>query len=359
MQNEQSNNEIRNNYPEYIEKVFTFSIPRNQKPERLDQFIARSVINATRTRVQKAIDEGLVTINGKCAKASRKVQPGDIVECKLLKPPPIELVPENISLDIVFEDEYLLVVNKPAGMCSHPGFGNRYGTLVNAVLWHFGARESMPVEIDDDDEELEEGSIFAGDAVRPGIVHRLDKDTSGLLVIAKKADIHAKIAVQFAERTTDREYCAIVWGIPMENIGTIAGNIGRSPRDRKLFAVVKKDGKHAVTDYEIIQKHLYTSLVKFKLHTGRTHQIRVHSSHLGHPILGDTFYGGDSMVFGGGNATFKKFGERALKIATRQMLHARTLGFTHPVTSDRLFFTAGLPKDMLEVLDILSQSAVC
>lgn len=354
------NNTEKNNYPDYIEKVFVFDIPRNQQPERLDQFITRSVIHATRNKVQNAIEAGLVTVNGKAAKVSRKIQPGDHVECKLLKPPPIELVPENIPLEIAFEDDFLLVVNKPPGMCSHPGFGNRYGTLVNAVLYHLGFRESLPLEYDsdneeDDDTEISEGEIFASEGVRPGIVHRLDKDTSGLLVIAKNPEIHAKIAVQFAERTTDREYNAVVWGIPKQDKGTITGDIGRSPRDRKLFAIVKKDGKHAVTDYEVIEKYEFASLLKFKLHTGRTHQIRVHASSIGHPVFGDTFYGGDSIVCGGNIPSFKRLGEKTLKTATRQLLHARTLGFTHPVTKERLTFQSVLPDDMAKIISLLKQ----
>jgi 23S rRNA pseudouridine1911/1915/1917 synthase len=347
--------EEKSNHPEYIEKVFEFDIPPGQRPLRLDVYLTTALLNATRTKVQKAIAEGMVTVNGRTAKTSRKVQPGDHIVAKIMKPPPIELVPEDIPLDILFEDDHLLVVNKPAGMCSHPGFGNRYGTLVNALLYHFGKRETIPLEYDDEeDDTLSPGEIFASDEIRPGIVHRLDKDTSGLLVIAKNSYIHARLADQFAMRTTEREYNAIVWGAPDPPEGRITGDIGRSPRDRKLFAVVKRGGKYAATNYKILENYPYNSLLQLKLETGRTHQIRVHCAHIGHPVFGDADYGGASILRGGNNQKFRTAAKQALKIAPRQMLHAKTLGFTHPVSENFMKFESGLPEDMKKVVALIN-----
>ncbi len=345
---------MKDNYPEYIEHIFEFRVPPGQTPERLDLYISRNTQNATRNKVQKAIAEGNVTVNGKAGKSSKKVQPNDYIICKIMKPPPIELLPENIPLDIVFEDEYLMVINKPAGMCVHPGFGNRYGTLVNALLYHFGERESKQIEYDEDDDDIEDhGEIFASDSIRPGIVHRLDKDTSGLLVIAKNSDVHAKLAKQFAEKTSIREYNALVWGTLDNDEGTIEGNIGRSSRDRKLFEVVRKGGKHALTEYYVIERYAYLTLLRLKLHTGRTHQIRVHLKHINHPVFADISYGGDALLFGGQDKVFRIKAERCLKLAGRQLLHAKTLGFQHPITKDMLEFDSELPEDFKEILNLL------
>lgn len=353
MQNLESEPE-KNNYPEYIEKIFSFKIPAHQTPERLDSFLARSIGNATRTKVQYAIESGCVTLNNKIPKPSRKIQPGDEIYCKLMKPPPIELIPENIPLNIVYEDDVLLVVNKPAGMCTHPGFGNRYGTMVNAVLYHLGFRDTIAIEPEDEDEDYDEGEIFASDSVRPGVVHRLDKDTSGLLLVSKNPVAHAKLAEQFANRTILREYNSIVWGRFQEDSGTYEGDIGRSLRDRKLFDIVKRGGKHAITDFVVLEQFDCFSLVKVKLRTGRTHQIRVHFSRNRHPVLGDISYGGDSLIFGGGgDANGQKIAKKCLSIAKRQMLHAKTLGFTHPETGEKLFFESDLPDDIKQILDIL------
>ncbi|MFP4529046.1 MAG: RluA family pseudouridine synthase [Candidatus Kapaibacterium sp.] len=350
----ENNENIKDNYPDYIEKIFEFEITPGQRPLRLDVYLTSAILNASRTKVQRAISEGMVTINGQPARANRKIRPGDRIVCKLLKPPPIELVPEDIPLDIYYEDEHLMVVNKPAGMCSHPGFGNRFGTLVNALLWHFGRRDSIALDFDDEDEsDASEGEVYASEDVRPGIVHRLDKDTSGLLVIAKNSTIHAKLADQFAMRTTEREYNAVVWGTPDPPEGRITGDIGRSPRDRKLFAVVRRDGKFAATNYSVIESWPYNSLIKLRLETGRTHQIRVHCQHIGHPVFGDPDYAGASIIRGGNNPQFRAAAHKALKIASRQMLHAKSLGFTHPVSNDFLRFESELPEDMLSVIDLL------
>ncbi len=339
------------NYPAYIQHTYEFVIPAGQKSERVDTFLARSIHNATRTRVQNAIDSGAVHINERPAKSSRKIQPGDVIVCHVMKPPPLELVPENIPLDVLYEDGELLVVNKPAGMVTHPGFGNRYGTLVNALLYHMGVRESQVLETDDEDDDSDEGMIYSSDAVRPGIVHRLDKDTSGILVVAKNSHAHAMLAKQFAQRTAKREYQAIVWGVVKTDSGTIEGNLGRSQRDRKIFAVVAKGGKHAVTDYRTLERFDFLTLVSLSLRTGRTHQIRVHCAHIGHPLFADTAYGGSNVVYGSGTAAkHKQHVANLLEIMPRQALHAKTLAFRHPTTGSWMEFDSDLPQDFQNLL---------
>lgn len=342
-------------YPEYIEKIYEFVIPNGQLPERIDSYITRNIKYGSRTKVSRAIETGNVTVNGLKCKPSQKTKAGDKIICIILKPPPIELIPENIPLDILYEDDYLLVVNKPAGMPSHPGFGNRTKTLVNAVLYHLGVREPIAVDNndDEDDDEQNEGSIFASDAVRPGLVHRLDKDTSGILVISKEPYIQTQLQKQFQERSTERFYYAICWGLPKEDKGIIKGDIGRSTRNRKIFTVVKKGGKPSITEFEVLERHEHTSLIKLKLQTGRTHQIRVHSSWINHPVFGDYSYGGCSILFGGQNPYYKNKMEKCLIIAQRQMLHAKTLAFTHPILKERISFETELPEDMSKILDIL------
>ncbi len=349
----------KEHYPEPIEKIYEFHIPKGQSPERLDQFLTRSVHNATRNKVQQVIENGQVLVNGNPKKVSYKISPGDYICCSVLKSPPIELIPENIPLNIVFEDEHLLVVNKPAGMCVHPGIGNRYGTLVNALLFHFGLREAISIELDDmseaENDEIDETKFFNSDDIRPGLVHRIDKDTTGLLVVAKNANVHQHLAAQFANKTTQREYYAIVWGKPKLDKGRIEGNIGRSPRDRKAFAVLEKGGKTAVTDYEVIERFAYTAFMKFKLQTGRTHQIRVHSGYIGHKLFGDSRYGGDKILFGAENPQWRTIAQRCLDISSRQMLHAKTLGFRHPITNEDLIFDSELPTDMQSAIIMMER----
>jgi len=354
--------EDKKNYPDYIEKEFRFVVAKGQNPERVDTYLTKYIYNATRNRVQQAINESRVTINDKPAKPGRKVQPNDEIICRIMKAPPIELLPEDIALDILFEDDYLLVVNKPAGMVTHPGFGHRYGTLVNAVLYHFGMRKPVEIDADFDDEideesedvidNIDEGKIFSSELIRPGIVHRLDKDTSGVLVIAKQPHIHAKLSEQFAARTTEREYNALVWGDVKDDEGIITGDIGRSPRDRKIFAVVKKGGKFAKTEYKVIKRYKFVTLLKLKLHTGRTHQIRVHLNHINHTVFGDPAYGGDKNLYGG-LPEINKLANKCLSMVNRQLLHARTLGFTHPATSKFMSFESALPDDFISVTEFI------
>ncbi len=329
-------------------------MPAGQAPGmRLDVYLTRQIQNATRSKVQKGIKQGQVRINGRpVLRPSYEVQPGDVIECILYKAPPVEARPEPIPLDIYYEDDYLIVLNKPAGMVVHPAYGHREGTLVNALLYHVGVDKPLRME------EHNEGGIglslsqaaprYAGDpTIRPGIVHRLDKDTSGLMVVAKDDVTHARLAQQFMDHTIERTYEAFLWGVPDPLEGKIEGAIGRDPRDRKRMAVVPSgQGKHAVTHYHVLEALPYVARVGFRLETGRTHQIRVHARYMGHPVLGDPIYGGQRIHAGPGTPARKAFFKRLFDVMPRQALHARTLGFTHPITGARLRFEADLPEDM-------------
>lgn len=368
----------------------TLTVTAGQTPERIDRFITHAVLRATRNKVQNAIDAGAVLVNGRPTKANYRVRPGDTIVITLMKPPPIELIPQNIPLDIVYEDADLLIVNKPAGMVTHPGYGNRDGTLVNAVLYHVGgmlptAGEAEALEdeeeaidgdepidgedppeadgtespdapteddgADDDDEGLiDEG----GSGPRPGIVHRLDKETSGLMVVAKNADAQVFLARQFADRTAKREYWAIAWGVFEKDEGEIEGDIGRDTRDRKRFAVVRRGGKYALTRYRVIERYEFATLLALRLATGRTHQIRVHCAHIGHPLFGDPTYGGRAVVYPGLGARHRQRIANLLKLMPRQALHGRTLGIMQPTTREWLEFDSDLPADMLALREALS-----
>ncbi len=306
-------------------------VPPKQSKERLDVYLTHQVENATRNKVQQAIEAGLVLVNGRRVKASHPVTPGEVLDITLSRPPRTEPVPENIPLDIVYEDDQLLIVNKAAGMVTHPAYGNYTGTLVNALLHYCNALSSVNTPL------------------RPGIVHRLDKETTGLMVVAKSDVAHQLLAKQFSKRTIDREYWAIVWGRFKERKGTIEASLGRSKRDRKKVTVTT-DGKHAVTEYEVLKEFEFLSLVRLKLKTGRTHQIRVHLAHIGHPVFGDPTYAGRTNTWGG--LVGKKAQEAAnlLKLISRQALHAKTIGFVHPATKQDVKFDSELPADMLSVL---------
>ena len=362
----------KTHYPEPIEKTYEFKISKGQSPERLDQYLTHAVQNATRNKVQTAIEEKRVLVNGNPKKASYKIAPGDFITCVVYKIPPIELIPENIPLNIVYEDDYLLIVNKPAGMCVHPGIGNRYGTLINALLYHFGIKEPISFNADfeeDSDEEAEDeneltinfnninNDVFNNSENRPGLVHRIDKDTTGLLVIAKTLAVHNHLSKQFANKTTEREYIAIVWGKPKLDFGRIESNMGRSPNNRMVFSVLEKGGKLAITDYKVLERFSYTSLLSFKLHTGRTHQIRVHSGSIGHKLFGDVRYSGNKVLFGAENPQWRTLAQKYIDLLGRQMLHAKTLGFIHPVTSEKMIFDSELPADMKNFIDVLRDFA--
>jgi len=343
-----------------IEHTRDIIVPAGQTPERIDRYVARSVLRATRNKVQDAIAAGAVLVNGEPTKANYRVRPGDVIAITLMKPPPIELIPQNLPLDIVYEDDDLLVVNKAAGMVTHPGFGNRDGTLVNAVLYHCGRNLpaiDVPIEddgtFDDADDEEDDDGDAVDAAVRPGIVHRLDKETSGLMVVAKNGVAQADLAKQFADRTARREYYAVVWGEFTEDSGEIEGNIARDSRDRKRFAVVQRGGKTALTRWRVIERFAFTTLIACRLATGRTHQIRVHLAHVRHPLFGDPTYGGRVVVYSGPGARHRSHVANLLRLIDRQALHARLLGFTHPTTREWMEFESPLPADMQVLLEEL------
>ena len=351
---------------ERIERIVRLDVPEGYREgARLDVYLSRFMPNVSRTKVQRGIKEGRVTVNGEPAdKPAQPVQAGDVLECRVLRPPPLEVQPEPIPLDVVYEDDDLLVVHKPAGMVVHPAYGHRTGTLVHALLYHVGGAP-LSVEAEDDEDDLDDDDVGLstvnavpsrpGDpSIRPGIVHRLDKDTSGLLVVAKHDVAHTHLAKQFEAHTIHRRYLALVWGIPDPAAGTIATAIGRDPRDRKRMAVVPVGhGKHAVTHFETQETHQHTALLQFRLETGRTHQIRVHAQHINHPILGDPTYGGQQIRYGPAVGSRKKFFDNLFAAMPRQALHAHTLGFIHPTTGEEVRFSADLPDDMQHVLDRL------
>jgi 23S rRNA pseudouridine1911/1915/1917 synthase len=316
----------------------TIIVPAGKSRERLDLYLTHHVENATRAKVQRAIREGLVLVDGVAVRASHLVSPGEVLRVTIPKPPPPDVLPEDIPLDIVYEDASVLVVNKAAGMVTHPAFGNYTGTLVNALLYHNASLSAVH------------------DVTRPGIVHRLDKDTSGLLVVAKDDHAHALLARQFSRHTIEREYQAIVWGILPARTGVIEAELGRSTADRKKIAVVRR-GKPAVTEYTVLEEFAYLSLVRLNLRTGRTHQIRVHLAHIHHPVFGDPTYNGRRLLYGPGTARHKAEVQKLLDAMPRQALHARTLGFVHPVTRVSLRFEARLPADMQNVLDSLRRTS--
>lgn len=334
--------------------------------ERLDVYVTGFIQNATRAKVQKGIKEGRVLVNGEPAlKPSTVVQAGDVLQCTLLRPPPLEIVPEPMDLDIIHEDDVLLVVNKPAGVVVHPAYGHRSGTLLHGLLHHLGSGTFSVTEGDEDDditvdedESLSLSTVNAaprydGDvALRPGIVHRLDKDTSGLLVIAKNDVAHAHLAAQFAERTIRRHYEALVWGHPDREGGTADTWLARDPRDRRRMAVSREGhGKHAITHFDVLEYFVDTTLVAFRLETGRTHQIRVHAEHMGHHVFGDKTYGGDRIQHGRTDGTRKVFYQNLFKLLPRQALHAASIGFRHPSTGQEVYFEAPQPPDMTAVVE--------
>ena len=313
-------------------------IPMAKEPERLDVFLARQVSELTRSKAQAAIAEGAVTVDGSAVKTSHKVRPGQLIRLEVLSRPPLELKPEDIPLDVVWEDRWLVVINKPAGMVVHPAAGNRSGTLVNALLAHYG--------------EL----ATADDPDRPGVVHRLDKETSGLLVVCKRDPALSKLAEQFRKRKVRREYRAITWWQMPSKKGIIDEPIGRDSRDRKKYAV-RQDGKPSITHWELLEKFSYLSYLKLHLETGRTHQIRVHLSNAGNPVFGDPEYAGRNRQLGRLTSGQRKQVAVYFEKVSRQMLHARTLGFIHPVTRRELFFETELPEDFTWLLEELRGSA--
>lgn len=323
--------------PHELYEHFRVVVDKGQSPVRIDKYLFERIVNASRNRIQNAADAGFVMANGKPVKSSYKVKPLDVLTVMMDRPKyENDIIPEDIPLDVVYEDDDLMVINKPAGLVVHPGCGNYHGTLVNAIAWHL---RNVP-SYDPNDPQV-------------GLVHRIDKDTSGLLVIAKTPDAKTSLGMQFYNKTTKREYNALVWGIVENDKGTIVGNIGRNPRDRMQMAVMPDpdQGKHAVTHYEVLERLGYVTLVKCILETGRTHQIRVHMKHIGHVLFNDERYGGNEILKGTHFSKYKQFVNNCFEVCPRQALHAKTLGFVHPRTGKEMFFSSELPDDMVALLN--------
>ena len=314
---------------------FRFDVPKGQLLLRIDKFLMNLIPNATRNKIQNAATAGDIYVNDIPVKSNYRVKPLDVVRIMLTHPPFENRVdPENIPLDIVYEDDTLLLINKPAGFVVHPGHGNYTGTLVNALAYHF---DNLPMNSSE----------------RPGLVHRIDKDTTGLLVIAKTEAAMTHLAKQFEAKTSEREYVAMVWGTVKEDEGTIEGNIARHVKDRMQMSVFEDPtiGKHAVTHYKVLERFGYVTLVSCILETGRTHQIRVHMKHIGHPIFNDERYGGNLILKGTTFTKYKQFIDNCFKVLPRQALHAKTLGFIHPTSGEMMRFDTELPQDMQDCIE--------
>ena len=316
---------------------YRFVVDPGQSMLRIDKYLSAKIESISRTRIQLAADAGNILVNNVAVKSNYRIKPSDLIQIVLPNPPrEIELIPQDIPLDIVFEDDHVIVINKKPGMVVHPGYGNYSGTMVNALMWH-----------------LRDNPMFSSGQLRPGLVHRIDKNTSGLLVIAKSELAHNRLARQFFDRTTERQYLALVWGSPKPEEGTVTGNIGRSPKDRKVMYVFAdgSEGKHAVTHYKVLEDLGYISLIECRLETGRTHQIRVHMSHIGHPLFNDEEYGGDRILRGTTFSKYQQFVKNCFIMLPRQALHAKSLGFEHPITGERLMFDSHLPDDMVNLIE--------
>ena len=316
---------------------YAFAVEKGQNPLRIDKYLMNFVENATRNKIQAAAKNGSIFVNNVPVKSNYKVKPLDKIRVLFTHPPHENLlVGENIPLDVVYEDDDLLVVNKPAGMVVHPGHGNYSGTLINALIYRF---DNLP----------------NNSSERPGLVHRIDKDTSGLLVVAKTEQAMTHLSLQFAEKTSEREYIAIVWGNIEQDEGTVEGNIGRHPKNRLQNTVFLGDeadkGKPAVTHYKVIERLGYVTLVSCKLETGRTHQIRVHMKHIGHTLFNDERYGGEKVLKGTTFTKYKQFVDNCFKILPRQALHAKTLGFEHPRTGRFMRFDSPIPDDIQQCVE--------
>ena len=323
--------------PSELYEHFRVVVDKGQSQVRVDKYLFERLVNSSRNRIQKAADAGLIMANGKPVKSSYKVKPCDVLTVMMDRPRyDNDIIPEDIPLDIVYEDNELMVVNKPAGLVVHPGCGNYHGTLVNAIAWH-----------------LKDNPSYDPNDPQVGLVHRIDKDTSGLLVVAKTPDAKTHLGLQFYNKTTRRKYNALVWGVVENNEGTIEGNIGRNPRDRMQMAVLSDpaQGKHAVTHYRVLERLGYVTLVECVLETGRTHQIRVHMKHIGHTLFNDERYGGNEILKGTHFSKYKQFVNNCFETCPRQALHAMTLGFVHPRTGEEMFFTSPLPEDMTNLID--------
>lgn len=303
---------------------------------RIDKFLMIRIENASRNKIQQAAKAGNILVNGEPVKQNYRVKPLDVISVVMAHPPrDTEVLPEEIPLNIVYEDEYLLVINKEAGMVVHPGYANFEGTMLNALVWHIRSRPGARAD------------------AMPLLVHRIDKDTSGIILVAKTEEAQTRLARNFFDHTIRRTYQAIVWGTPGKPEGTITGHVGRNLNNRLIMAVFPdaSHGKHAVTHYKVLRSYDYVSLIECRLETGRTHQIRAHMKYLGHPLFGDERYGGNQILKGTTSGSYKKFVENCFQVCPRQALHAKSLGFKHPVTGKEMFFDSVLPDDMLAVLD--------
>lgn len=316
---------------------YRFVADRGQGLLRIDKYVTARIENASRNKVQMAARAGNILVNDQPVKSNYKVKPGDVISIVMAYPPrEIELIPQDIPLQVLYEDDDLIVINKEAGLVVHPAYGNYTGTLVNALVHRFG---KLPLQNDED--------------IKPGLVHRLDKNTSGIMVVAKTEIAQTRLAKLFFDRKIDRIYHALVWGDFKEDEGTITGHIGRSLKNRKVMDVFPDGthGKHAVTHFRVLERFGYVTLVECKLETGRTHQIRAHFQHIGHPLFNDETYGGDRILKGTTFSKYKQFVNNCFNLLPRHALHAKTLGFKHPTTGQPLFFDSELPADMLQVLE--------
>mgnify|MGYP006078414565 CR=1 FL=1 len=319
---------------ENLHEHFNFKADKGQDPLRVDKFLMNRIENSTRSKIQQAAKSGSIFVNGSIVKSNYKVKGGDNIRVLFTHPPHENLlIPENIPIDIEYEDDFLIIINKPPGMVVHPGHGNYSGTMINALLYKF---EKLPVNNNH----------------RPGLVHRIDKDTSGLLVIAKSESSMTFLAKQFYDKSTTREYFALVWGNVEKETGEIEGNIGRNPKNRLQMKVFPENdnGKTAITHYKVLKRYGYVTLVSCRLETGRTHQIRVHMKYIGHTIFNDERYGGNQILKGTNFTKYKQFVDNCFKIMPRQALHAKTLGFIHPKSNDYVSFDSELPEDFKSVI---------
>lgn len=313
-----------------------FVVDKGQSPMRIDKYLTMHIVGISRTRIQQAAEANCILVNNVAVKANYKIKPNDTISLVLGYPKhEFEIIPEDLPLDVIFEDEDLMVINKAPGMVVHPGFGNFEGTVANAVAYR-----------------LKDIECFDSSDFRPGIVHRIDKDTSGLMVVAKNKKAKVNLADQFFEKTTKRKYVALVWGTVKEDEGTIETYIGRNIRDRLQMAVVasENEGKYAITHYKVLERIGYVTLVECVLETGRTHQIRVHMKHIGHPLFNDARYGGDQILKGQNFSKYKQFVQNCFNVCPRQALHAKILGFKHPLTGEEMFFESELADDMTQLI---------
>lgn len=316
---------------------YRFVADKRQGLLRIDKFLTNRIEGISRSKLQNAAHAGCILVNEKAVKPNYKVKPDDIISIVLPHPQrEIELIPQDIPINIVFEDDDIIIINKNAGLVVHPGYGNYTGTLMNALVFHF---QNLPKKNEED--------------LRPGLVHRIDKNTSGIMLVTKNELSQTKIAKQFFEHTIDRKYIALVWGDFKDDAGTIEGNLGRSPKDRKIMTVFPEgeSGKPAITHYKVLERFGYVTLIECKLETGRTHQIRAHMKYIGHPIFNDDTYGGDIILKGTTFSKYRQFIDNCFKLLLRQALHAKSLGFIHPSTKKNIFFDSELPPDMQQVLE--------